>query len=236
MATEIRSNIVGVRSEIAAGPFPTSALVRFNAVYVPVGSGLVGGDWYDVLQISDRRICLSIGDVEGHDVESALVMRRVKRSIGKLARETTSPRLLLHRVSAMLCDDDFRGLVTTFFGVLDLEARTLTYSNAGHPPPMVRRRDGTVTMFETGDTPLGLESSDLRVDKAITLDPGSLLVLYTDGLTEVRRNVLDGERMVREAVRSCAVAHAGDPADALRKRVAPHGSHDEVTILTVMQM
>ncbi|HET9343957.1 MAG TPA: PP2C family protein-serine/threonine phosphatase [Candidatus Eremiobacteraceae bacterium] len=211
--------------------------MRFSAVNVPAACcGLTGGDWYDVIPISDRRLVVSIGDVAGHNVESAVVMTRVKRSIRTLAKEVASPRLLLHRLNATLCEDAFRGFVTTFLGYLDLEARTLTYSNAGHPPPIVRRSDGTVTMFDTGDAPLGLKSSDLRVESTIALDSGSLLVLYTDGLTEVRRNVILGERMVCEAVQSGVVAHADDPADALRQRVVPHGSHDDVAILTVMLM
>lgn len=237
IATDIRPSVVGLRSNLAAENFPTDAHLRINAVNVPAARNRrMGGDWYDVFSISDRRLFVSIGDVAGHSAESAVVMSRVKRSIRKLARESASPRLLLHRLNAALCDDEFHGLVTTFLGFLDLQARMLTYANAGHPPPIVRRRDGTVTMFDNGDIPLGLRTTDLRADTTVALEPGSLLVLYTDGLTEVRRNVLDGERTLCEALRSDAIAHAVDPADALRERLVPHGSHDDVAILTVMLM
>lgn len=237
MATDIRPSILGLRSSLAAQTFPTNSRVRFSGVNVPAACcGLMGGDWYDVLPISDRRFFVSIGDVAGHNVDSAVVMRRVKRTIRALALECSSPGLLLHRLNATLFDGEFRGFITLFLGYLDLQARMLTYSNAGHPPPIVRRSDGTVTMFDTGDAPLGLKLSEARVDKTVALDAGSLLVLYTDGLTEIRRNVLDGERIVCEAVRSGAVARAEDPADALRRRVVPHGSHDDVAILTVMLM
>ena len=136
----------------------------------------------------------------------------------------------------MLCAEDFGRIVTTFLGFLEPQTGKLTYANAGHPPPIVRRRDGTVTMLETGEGPLGFESSSNRVDKTITLDPGSLLVLYTDGLTEAQRNVIEGERLVCEALRSDAVAGAKNPAEALRRAVIPRGSHDDVAILTVMLM
>lgn len=237
LATDIRASYVGLQSHlVAATTAASNARMRFSAVNVPAVGGLMGGDWYDILSLSDRQLFVSIGDVAGHDRESAVVMRHVKRSTRKLVRECASPRLLLHRLNATICRDDFRGLVTVFLGFLDLQARTLTYSNAGHPPPVVRRRDGTVTMFDTGNTPLGLKRLELRADKTVALEPGSLLVLYTDGLTEVQRDVLDGERRLCEAVRSAAVAYADDPADALRKRMVPHGSHDDVAILTIMLM
>lgn len=239
MATDIRASYVGLQSNLVAeATAASSARVRFSAVNVPAaGSGLMGGDWYDILSLSDRQLFVSIGDVAGHDRKSAVVMRRVKRSTRKLVRGCASPRLLLHRLNATICQNDFRGgLVTTFLGFIDLQARTLTYSNAGHPPPVVRRRDGTVTMFETGSAPLGLKRMEMRADKTVALEPGSLLVLYTDGLTELERDVLDGERRLCEAVRSAAVAYADDPADALRERMVPHGSHDDVAILTITLM
>ena len=230
-----RDAAIVLQNALLPRAFPKTDRVRFNGVYVAAASdGFVGGDWYDVLTINEKRIFVSIGDVAGHGLDSAVVMGSVKQSMRTAAREYAYPRKLLHRLNTMLCDEEFGGIVTTFLGFLEPHTGKLTYANAGHPPPIVRRRDGTVTMFDTGDDPLGFERSNNRVDRTITLDPGSLLVLYTDGLTESRRNVLEGERMVCDAIRSDAVARAENPAEALRRAVIPHGSHDDVAILTVM--
>jgi serine phosphatase RsbU (regulator of sigma subunit) len=248
LATDVRSSVVeaidanrfagpvDVRPSLAADHIPRDDRVAFNAVYVGRAcDGLAGGDWFDVFAIRDGRLCISIGDVAGHSFESARVMTRVKRSIRSLSRTCATPTQLLHRLDGTLRCDHFGGMVTAFLGYLDPGTRTLTYANAGHPPPIVRRRNGAVTMFDVGDIPLGLgDLSKHRVDKTVSLDPGSLLVLFTDGLTEASRRVLDGERLVCDAVRSDAVAHARNPADALRRRVIPHGSHDDVAILTAM--
>jgi phosphoserine phosphatase RsbU/P len=209
--------------------------LRVNGVYVSAAiDEFVGGDWYDVLLVNENRVFISIGDVAGHGLDSAVVMGNVKQSIRTAAREHEDPRELLSRLNAMLCVEDFGRSVTAFLGFLEPQTGRLTYANAGHPPPVVRRRDGTVTMLEPGDDPLGFENFNNWADKTVMLDPGSLLVLYTDGLTEARRNVLEGEQMVCGAIRSDAVANADNPAEALRRAVIPFGSHDDVAILTLM--
>jgi sigma-B regulation protein RsbU (phosphoserine phosphatase) len=232
-----RDAAIVLQNALLPRAFPRTDRVRFNGVYVAAAiDGFVGGDWYDVLAIDKKRIFVSIGDVAGHGLDSAVIMGNVKQSMRMAAREFEAPEELLLRLNAMLCDEDFGRIVTTFLGFLEPETGKMTYANAGHPPPIIRRPDGTVTMLDTGDDPLGFESPNKRVGNTITLDPGSLLVLYTDGLTEAQRNVLEGERILCEAVRSHAVAQAKNPAEALRRAVIPRGSHDDVAILTVTLM
>jgi sigma-B regulation protein RsbU (phosphoserine phosphatase) len=214
--------------------FPKVDRLRFNGVYVAASiDGFVGGDWYDVLAVDAKRTFVSIGDVAGHGLDSAVLMGTVKQSMRTAAREQAHPHMLLQRLNAMLCDEGFEQLVTSFLGFLEPQIGRLTYANAGHPPPIVRRPDGTVAMLDTGDAPLGFETASQRADRSITLDPGSLLVLYTDGLTESQRNVVDGERRLCEAIGSDEVAYADNPAEALRRAVIPRGSHDDVAILTI---
>ena len=221
-----------LQDALLAQALPTSDRVRFDGVYVGAGDNLVGGDWYDAHQVADRRVCVCIGDVVGHGLGPSIIKSRLKQLTRMASLDCANPRNLMQKLNAMLCAEDFDGIVTMFLGYLELQTGTLTYANAGHPPPIVRRPDGTATMFDTGDGPLGLEWSNYRVDQTVLLDPGSLLVMYTDGLTEARRNVLDGERRVCEAIASDAVALAINPADALRRAVIPFGSHDDVAILT----
>ncbi len=211
---------------------PTNDRVRFDGVYLAAGGELVGGDWYEAHHIANRLLCICIGDVAGHGLGPSLVMSRLRQLTRISSFDCANPRNLLRRLDAMLCAEDFHGIVTMFLGYLELDTGTLTYANAGHPPPVVRHLDGTATMFATGDPPLGLERSTYRADCTVELDPGSLLVMYTDGLTEARRDVLDGERRLCEAVASDAVGHAVNAADALRHAVIPSGSPDDVAILT----
>jgi serine phosphatase RsbU (regulator of sigma subunit) len=123
---------------------------------------------------------------------------------------------------------------TAFVGVIDPRTLTLSYHSAGHPPPLLRRPDATLSELERGGPPLGLYAgNEPSPAHTLTLLPGSLLVLYTDGLTESTRNMLAGEERLRVALADAATAAAAHPAQYLHDRVLADGSHDDVAVLTV---
>ncbi len=214
--------------------FPESERWHFDGTYFPAASLSVGGDWYDVLSVDERRCLISIGDVAGHDLDAAIVMGNVKQSIRVLGSEYAAPEKLLHRLDCVLEQDHPSKVVSIFAGYLDSEKSTLTYANAGHSPPIVRRPDGSVEMLETGGLPLGSSESALRPHRTIKVEPGTLVVLYTDGLSEATRNVLEGEQRICDALRSAEILHAPNRAEAMRAAVIPDGSHDDVAILTIL--
>jgi PAS domain S-box-containing protein len=205
----------------------------FNAIYeAGKTEALVGGDWYDAFCIADGRIVVSIGDVAGSGLSAAVTMSSVRQAIRGAAHVRADPGVMLTAANRALDDPEGR-FVTAFVGVIDPATSSISYQSAGHPPPLLRLPDGTVAEFESGGIPLGLALSDDGQTHARSLPPGSLLVLYTDGLIESTHDILEGEQRVRAALRTDAVYAANDPAQLLHDRVLTNGSRDDVAILTI---
>lgn len=214
--------------------FPQLENVHFTAKYsAATNESLIGGDWYDAFVLRDGRVVLSIGDVSGHGLEAAVCMGKLRQSLRALSLQETAPHELLACLAQVLKDDGSDSLATSFIGILDPRTGVLDYASAAHPPPFVRTAAGEVSMLECGGVPLGMYGGPEWERHRTTLEPGSLLVLYTDGLTEATRNVMIGERLVAEALASAAVARSAHPAEALERAVLSNGSTDDVAILAV---
>ncbi|WP_199552594.1 SpoIIE family protein phosphatase [Streptomyces sp. N35] len=173
------------------------------ARYIPTGGGLqVGGDWYDMIPLPNGRIALVIGDVQGHDVRAAGLMGQLRIALRAYASEGHRPDAVLSRASRFLYGitdsitygstggPDAGGTADPRFATcLYLEADPATghleIARAGHPDPVVRTPDGTVMIRPTaGGLPLGIDPDADYPTTAITLEPGELLMLCTDGLIE----------------------------------------------------
>ena len=213
---------------------PETASVRLDAIYAAADErDLVGGDWYDAFALDDGRIVISIGDVGGHGLEAAVWMGKVSQSLRALTLVQTEPHELLANLDRLLDRYEANVIITAFIAVLDPTTGELRYSSAGHSPPFVRLADGTVRELPPGGLPLGVPIRLERTTDRMMLAPGSMAVLYTDGLTEATRDILEGERSVREALGRDDVAHAEHPARALRDAVLSRKSFDDVAILTI---
>ncbi len=208
----------------------------FAAVYEAAkGEALVGGDWYDAFRLADGRIVISVGDVMGSGLPAAVTMGAVRQAIRGAAQIHPDPASILDAVDRALRSDQPDRIVTAFVGVLDPITQMLAFASAGHPPPLLRAADGSVTELYAPDLPLGLrgENGRSRGDAGnVPLREGSLLVLYTDGLTESTRDVGAGERRLRAALDSQEVLAASDVARAIRNFVLDTPS-DDVAILAV---
>jgi PAS domain S-box-containing protein len=208
--------------------------IVFNAVYSAARSeALVGGDWYDVFRLSDGRVVLSIGDVSGSGLDAAVTMGAVRQSIRGAAQIYPDPVAVLDAADRALRSEQPERIVTAFAGVFDPLTSNLMYASAGHPAPLVRRSDGTIVELTASGLPLGLRPG--RHDDAprtITLAEDSLVVFYTDGLIEATRDLIEGERLLREALEQFDVRAADEPARALLDAVV-RDPIDDVAILTM---
>jgi len=205
----------------------------FHASYAPASDEAdIGGDWYDAFHLPDGRTVLSIGDVAGHGLEAAVIVGEVRQTFRIAAMENREPAAVLDMANRLLMLRSDPTMVTALFGIFD--GKTFTYSSAGHPPPVLGTVEGTVERLPVAGIPLGVESDDQRRSWTVTIPPGSLLVLYTDGLIECDRDVLGGERLVLEAVANEATQPSPDPAVAIRERVlGPRQNRDDVAILAL---
>jgi PAS domain S-box-containing protein len=215
---------------------PNAPGLIFSAVYEPAeAQALVGGDWYDAFRLSDGRIVLSVGDVMGSGLAAAVTMAGVRQAIRGAAQIYADPGRVLDAADRALRSEQPDGIVTAFMAVIDPISMSLTYASAGHPAPMLRRPNGTIVELLAPDLPLGLRSERRQANppqETIVVDPGSVLVIYTDGLTEFTHDILDGERRLRDALVEMPSIDSTDIARHVRDTVLT-SSNDDVAILTV---
>ena len=148
--------------------------------------GDVGGDWYDAVTLPDGRLALMVGDVMGKGIRAAAGMGQLRVALRAYAIEAHPPAEVLTRMDQVL--EELQGdLATVVYLAHDLASRSLVYSNAGHPPPLLVSPDGSSRLLRGGlAPPLGCMVGTTCVEAAETISPGETLVIYTDGLVERR--------------------------------------------------
>jgi len=172
--------------------------------YLPGTDGdEVGGDWYDAFPLADGRVGLVIGDVVGHSITSASIMAQLRNMLRAYAIDHRHPPDVLRRTAAALGQLLPDALATVIYATLDVATGRLSYANAGHPPPVIGRIDGTAEYLD--DPPgimLGAPSASRFTARQHTLGPGDTLLLYTDGLIEDRsRDITEGFGALARAMR-----------------------------------
>jgi anti-sigma regulatory factor (Ser/Thr protein kinase) len=164
----------------------------------------VGGDWYDAFTLPDGRTALVVGDVVGKGVRAAATMGQLRNSLRAFASEHDDPGEVVRRLSGMVDALPDAPFATLAYLVLDIPGRHCRYVIAGHPPPLLVTPSGTAAYLEGGRSlPLGVDG-DAPVEVAdATLEEGTTIVLYTDGLVERRNATLDeGFELVRKTAGS----------------------------------
>lgn len=145
-----------------------------------------GGDYYDFFPLPDGRWGLFIADVSGHGTPAAVIMA-ITHAVAHAQPGTHSPpATLLSYLNDALARSYTRdgSFITSFYGVLDPRDQTLTYSNAGHNPPRLVRSGQVLSLDDNGSLPLGIFEGEGYTQDTVKLEPGDLLLLYTDGITE----------------------------------------------------
>ncbi len=232
-----RERLVARRFQEAALPtaFPDVPGLEFDAVYeAAITEATVGGDWYDVFHIDDERLLVSVGDVAGHGLPAATIMMMLRQSLRALSLTTASPADLTSLLRSLLAREYPNVFATAFIGILWPATGKLVHVSAGHPAPLVRRPDGAVEELQGGRRPLlGVPYPNPIGAAEMRLEPGSLLVLFTDGLTEATRDVIEGERKLREVVQSDEIVYAKHPAHVIYDRMLTAGSFDDTAVLCI---
>ena len=209
--------------------------LRFDALYEPGKTeALVGGDWFDAFRLADGRIVITIGDVVGSGLAAATAMGEARQSLRGAAAINPDPAVLLDAADRVLGDSPDDRFATAWVGIVDPIDFSIRYASAGHPSPMVRDPDGTVRELTAEGLPLGLAGSLAlrRTTYTAFIEPGSLLLLFTDGLIESARDALRDEALLAAALAAASPNHA--TARELRDAVlGEEAAHDDVAILLV---
>jgi len=146
----------------------------------------VGGDFYDSYFLDEKRFCFCIADVSGKGVPAALFMAMAKTLIkSRAADDRSTASILTHVNDELSVDNQACMFVTVFAGILNIRSGELVYTNAGHNPPYIRKKDGTLQRLDQRHGPaIGAMEGMVYKEERDTLEPGDLLFLYTDGVTE----------------------------------------------------
>ena len=212
-----------------------AATVDADGRYLPATRGVhVGGDWYDILDRPDGTVAFAVGDIAGHGLQAAAAMGQVRSAWRALALSTTEPSAILASLERFANGVEGAFFSTILTMLLDPTTDELRYATAGHPPALVIEQDGSTRFLEGGrSVPLGLPFDLPRAQAHERLTPGSILVLYTDGLVERRDESLDRglERLADTAARAAGES-LEDLSDALLDLVAEE-RHDDVALLVI---
>jgi PAS domain S-box-containing protein len=214
---------------------PVISGVSFNAIYRSAESAFfIGGDWYDIFTLRDGSLMLSIGDAMGSGIKASTTMSATRRGIRSVAQVERDPSRILDAVDDVLALEERDVMVTAFVGRLLLNSRTLCFASAGHPPALVRYKDGHVAALPAGSLPLGYRhvSATTAASGTVDVSDADLLVLYTDGVTEADRDAVEGERKLRAAVEGIDLARTPDVAAYLVNKLVTKAT-DDVAILVV---
>ena len=202
------------------------------ARYLPAGVGVeVGGDWYDVVPITERLVALVVGDVEGHDLEAARIMSRLRHTLGLLVLEEQVPGKALERLNRTSLSGVQPRLATALVGVLDVATGDITFSSAGHPSPVQVHSGRAVELPVPPGPPLGVQRCHYK-DHEYRIDDGCL-VMFTDGLVERRGASMDDRLDQLEAslrsVRETDPAHVAD--FVIESMTADEHRADDIVVL-----
>jgi phosphoserine phosphatase RsbU/P len=215
---------------------PQLAGVQIAGAWQPARE--VGGDYFDVIALDEKRLGICIGDVVGKGITAALLMANLQASFRAFATADASPQDVCTKLNKFLSANLACGkFVTFFYAVLDAEQRTLIYENAGHCPGLLIRGSGTAELLRGSGAVLGVLPDWIYQDSMVQLEPGDKLLLSTDGVTEAENTRLEefGEQRLLEAVRACD-GSALDTQRAVMQQVSAYcggNFRDDATLLVL---
>lgn len=236
---ERESNIANVlqRSILSASSITTERF-ELARVYEPaMNEALVGGDFYDIIELSEGKLGLAIGDVSGKGLQAAVHTAMIKFSLRAYVSEHQSPaaalKLLNKAVTEAVGTDAF---VTMFYGVLDTVTGSFTYANAGHEPPLHVSNGTYIELPPTGPV-LGLDAAADFEEASLTLTRGDILFIYTDGISEARvGGLMMGIEGIAQKLLTCNTMGCEDVAKSIHQAALEFGGgvlKDDVAILAV---
>ena len=228
-----------VQSMLFPRQLPNDAHLAMERSYVPHTE--IGGDYYDVIEIDADRLLLCVADVSGKGVPASLLMSNFQAGLRTLLRQKVELATIVPELNHLLFrNSGGEKFITAFFGLYDRRTRSLQYVNAGHNDPLLLDDNGAVRTLRQGTIMLGImEELPLMAVGEVIIPPHSLLLLYTDGLTEVFD--ADNNEFGEDGVLTVLHRNRYLPLPKLHQELlrsintfSAHGTHfaDDVTILS----
>lgn len=201
----------------------------------PADGASRGGDWCDAFAIGPDYVAISIGDVSGHGEAVADTMNVVRSAVAGSIYEGFTPSTALCTANTVAHDWGDGAIATAAVGAFNRRLHTLTFSNAGHPPPLIVTATGEGFLSPpVGDLPLGIFRKYRSADYVVAVPEGALIVFYTDGVVEHRLDILRGEQELVEICRDVRGLAVPDAAQEIAHRIFKNGrGRDDAAILTL---
>jgi serine phosphatase RsbU (regulator of sigma subunit) len=222
------------RSLMPSG-LPAVPGLQIAARYVP-GSGVVGGDWYDVFVLPSGELGVVIGDVAGSGLPAGIVMGRMRSALRAYAMETADPAEVLDRLDRKMQHFEPGALATVLYAVLDPALDRVHISSAGHPAPVLAVPGEKGTLVDgVGGLMIGVDPRARRQVTTVKLAHGAVLCLYTDGLVERREYPLD-EGLARLCDAVAAQAPEQVCASVMGALVGNAPARDDIALVTLRRL
>jgi GAF domain-containing protein/anti-sigma regulatory factor (Ser/Thr protein kinase) len=217
---------------------PKSSGLSFAARYLPAAAKrMVGGDWYDVVEMPDGRVGIVIGDVVGTGVEAATLMGALRSALQAFAVQGLSPGRIAPLLARFAATAGRARMATYLYGVIDAHRTSFTFVNGSHPPPLLVRPDGSAEILTSPLLPpLGTSIMPAVQETRVPFEPGTTLVLYTDGLVERRgMRLATRQQELRDAAASAPVEPELLAESLIMQMLGGDSPADDVAVLTVQR-
>ncbi|MBE3011232.1 serine/threonine-protein phosphatase [Microbispora sp. NEAU-D428] len=240
-AAEERRVTLALREAILPEPGASIDLpyARIAVRYVPAGlASSLGGDWYDAAPLPDGRMFLAVGDVSGHGLPAIAEMAQLRHALLGLSMTGACPGMLLTWLNTLVLTRLDDTTATAVCGHFDPATRLFTWAQAGHPAPILVRRGGARQLGAPRGVVLGATSSLPYGVADVRLEPGDLLLMFTDGLVERRsRDIGAGVSLIVEAAVATGLGSAGADLDGgldrLLEAIGGPNPEDDTCLLAV---
>jgi sigma-B regulation protein RsbU (phosphoserine phosphatase) len=204
-------------------------------------SDIIGGDYFDFFKFKDGTHGIVIADVSGHGVSAAMLMSSLQTALRTMAPDTNSPAEIIERINRFYIHNiHFVTFVTVFLARFDPATRTLEFVNAGHnPPALFNKQTGETTWLMPTAPSVGLMEAFYPRTDSVTLSEGDVLLLYTDGVTEVMNECMEqfGQNRLIELVQQNTHLSPPDLIQLVRQGIRSFNENkelqDDVTIITL---
>jgi len=228
------SNVEMLQRSLLPDRLPALDGIQVAARYMPGGAD-VGGDWYDAIPLEGGRLGAAMGDVVGHGIGAAALMGQLRHAMRAYALEGHSPAGVLDQLDRVVRSLDGSQMATLLYLVVEEDHSTVTFSSAGHVPPLVISPEGEAEYLETApNPPLGVFESPTHKEMTARLEPGSTIVLYTDGLVEERGVSIDQGLEALRLAASQDPCHPDELCDRLvDSMLAIHTANDDIAVLAL---
>jgi len=218
---------------------PSGFGLEFAAVCIPARG--ISGDYYDVMELPDGKLVFAIADISGKGISAAILMANLQAVMRTLAHTGKSPKEVCSSLNRHLHQvTDAAKFATFFYAEWDIAERTLTYINAGHHLPIIKGScsEGVAKRLDKGGLPLGIiPNYDYDVGE-VTLEPGDVMVLYSDGITEAENE--DEEEFGEARLSAIIGTYCNEPLPEIQRQIllgvhnwAGNEPSDDMTLLIV---